>query len=59
VTRPFYRSGASVAVSSSFKQWGGVFKKRNGRELEGRTWDEMPDGPIPAARPAQLHLVPA
>ncbi len=25
-----------------FKQWGGVFKSRNGRELEGRTWDEMP-----------------
>lgn len=26
-----------------FKQWGGVNKKRNGRELEGRVWDEMPD----------------
>jgi protein gp37 len=26
-----------------FKQWGGVFKKRTGRELEGRTWDEMPE----------------
>jgi protein gp37 len=25
-----------------FKQWGGVQKKRTGRELEGRTWDEMP-----------------
>lgn len=25
-----------------FKQWGGVRKKRNGRELDGRTWDEMP-----------------
>jgi protein gp37 len=25
-----------------FKQWGGFRKKRNGRELEGRTWDEMP-----------------
>ena len=25
-----------------FKQWGGVFKKRHGRELDGRTWDEMP-----------------
>jgi len=25
-----------------FKQWGGVFKKRNGRLLENRTWDEMP-----------------
>jgi len=25
-----------------FKQWGGVHKKRTGRTLEGRTWDEMP-----------------
>ncbi len=27
-----------------FKQWGGVFKKRTGRELDGRTWNQMPDG---------------
>jgi protein gp37 len=26
-----------------FKQWGGVFKKKTGRILDGRTWDEMPD----------------
>ena len=25
-----------------FKQWGGVNKKRAGRLLEGRTWDDMP-----------------
>ena len=25
-----------------FKQWGGVWKKRNGRLLQGRTWDQMP-----------------
>ncbi len=25
-----------------FKQWGGVNKKRAGRVLEGRTWDELP-----------------
>jgi len=25
-----------------FKQWGGVQKKRRGRELNGRTYDEMP-----------------
>ena len=25
-----------------FKQWGGVRKKRTGRLLEGRTWDQMP-----------------
>src|SRR5215208_2465335 len=25
-----------------FKQWGGVQKKKAGRTLEGRTWNEMP-----------------
>jgi protein gp37 len=25
-----------------FKQWGGVNKKKTGRILEERTWDEMP-----------------
>ena len=25
-----------------FKQWGGVFKKRSGRILDGCTCDEMP-----------------
>jgi protein gp37 len=29
-------------VSFFFKQWGGVQKKKTGRNLEGRTWDEMP-----------------
>ena len=29
-------------VAFFFKQWGGVFKSRTGRVLEGRTWDEMP-----------------
>jgi protein gp37 len=32
--------GAGVAFF--FKQWGGRNKKRAGRELEGRIWDEMP-----------------
>jgi protein gp37 len=26
-----------------FKQWGGWNKKKAGRDLEGRTWDEMPE----------------
>jgi protein gp37 len=25
-----------------FKQWGGVRKAKNGRELDGRTYDQMP-----------------
>ena len=31
-----------AGVPFYFKQWGGVFKRRHGRELDGRTWDEMP-----------------
>lgn len=33
---------AEAGVSFFFKQWGGVRKKKTGRLLEGRTWDEMP-----------------
>ncbi len=29
-------------VAFHFKQWGGVNKKRSGRLLDGRTWDEFP-----------------
>ncbi len=32
----------AAGVPFHFKQWGGVFKKRHGRVLDGRTWDEMP-----------------
>jgi protein gp37 len=32
----------SARVPFFFKQWGGVQKKKAGRELDGRTWDEMP-----------------
>lgn len=37
-------------VAFFFKQWGGVQKKRTGRTLQGRTWDEMP-GRIATATP--------
>jgi len=30
-------------VSFFFKQWGGVNKKKAGREFKGKTWDEMPE----------------
>ena len=33
----------SAGVPFFFKQWGGVFKSRNGRTLQGRTWDGMPE----------------
>ena len=32
-----------AGVAFFFKQWGGVHKSKAGRDLEGRTWDEMPD----------------
>jgi protein gp37 len=32
-----------AGVPFFFKQWGGVCKKRAGRLLDGRTWDERPD----------------
>ena len=31
-----------AGVAFFFKQWGGVNKKRAGRELDGRFWNEMP-----------------
>jgi protein gp37 len=30
------------SVPFFFKQWGGFHKSRNGRNLDGRTWDELP-----------------
>ena len=32
----------SARVPFFFKQWGGTNKKKAGRHLEGKTWDEMP-----------------
>jgi len=32
----------NVAVPFFFKQWGGVNKKKAGRLLQGRTWDNYP-----------------
>jgi len=37
---------ADQGVAFFFKQWGGVNKKRTGRELGGRTYDEMPDASL-------------
>ena len=40
-----------------FKQWGGVRKKNNGRLLDGRTWDELPqpkDRPTRKVKPQRL-----
>jgi protein gp37 len=32
-------------IAFHFKQWGGTNKKRAGRVLDGRTWDELPNSP--------------
>ena len=32
----------AAAVPFFFKQWGGVHKKKNGRQLHGKTYDEFP-----------------
>jgi hypothetical protein len=46
-----------AGVAFHFKQWG-VCSKRNGRLLEGRTWDEMPALPVElfASRPPAGHV---
>jgi protein gp37 len=38
-----------ASVPFFFKQWGGLHKKRTGRLLDGRTWDEWPRACQPAA----------
>ena len=43
-----------AGVPFFFKQWGGVNKKKAGRLLGGRTWDEMPRGhPAADVQPAE------
>ncbi|MBE1576680.1 DUF5131 family protein [Amycolatopsis roodepoortensis] len=38
-----------AGVAFFFKQWGGRTPKAGGRELDGRTWDEMPSRVVTAA----------
>lgn len=40
-------------VAFFFKQWGGVNKKKAGRTLEGRTWDDLPPVLITAQNTSQ------
>ena len=39
-----------------FKQWGGVRKKRNGRTLQGKTFDEYPTQEHYPVLPSGLRL---
>jgi protein gp37 len=40
--RDIRRQCRAAGVAFFFKQWGGVWKSRNGRTLDGRTYDEYP-----------------
>ena len=40
--RSIQRQCESAGVPFFFKQWGGVRKHENGRELDGRFYDAMP-----------------
>jgi protein gp37 len=42
-------SCAKYRTAFFFKQWGGVQKKKTGRTLDGRTWDEYPRPVLVAA----------
>jgi len=44
-------------VAFFFKQWGGVFKSRTGRTLDGRTWDEMPTVKVASVVPHRELIV--
>jgi hypothetical protein len=51
----------TAGVRFFFKQWGGVQKSRLGRELDGRTYDDMPPGSsaAPPDRRVRLALIDA
>jgi protein gp37 len=41
--REIHEQCEAAGVPFFFKQWGGRVAKSGGRELDGRTWDEMPE----------------
>lgn len=57
--RSIFRQCRKAKVPFFFKQWGGVRKDLTGRELGGRTYDEMPRVATGARRAECLELVPA
>jgi protein gp37 len=46
-----------AGVPFFFKQWGGVFKARTGRILDGRTWDQMPDHQCKSSDQSELVVL--
>ena len=57
--RSIFRQCRRLDVPFFFKQWGGVRKDLTGRELNGRTYDEMPRQPATPPPQDQFELVPA
>jgi protein gp37 len=43
-------------IAFHFKQWGGINKKKSGRVLDGRTWDEMPRATRRIAQTTQFQF---
>jgi protein gp37 len=41
----------AAGTAFHFKQWGGVNKRRTGRVLDGRTWDDLPTKPRTPKKP--------
>lgn len=52
--RSIYRQCRQAKTAFFFKQWGGVRKDLTGRELGGKTYDEMPDPKDPEVRRLEL-----
>jgi protein gp37 len=46
----------TAGVAFFFKQWGGVRKSEAGRELDGKTYDAMPERPAKAVAPYRTRL---
>ena len=54
-----HEAAMSQKIPFFFKQWGGVNKKRAGRELNGCTWDEMPIIEQPQRLIQGLRMIPS
>jgi protein gp37 len=57
--RSVRRQCLRASIPFFFKQWGGVQKSRNGRELDGRTWDDLPAIcrlPVPSRQERERRL---
>jgi len=50
------RQCGKSGVPFFFKQWGGFNKKKSGRLLQGRTWDELPRTPEPVGTGKEVRV---